>query len=121
MPASPLTTSADPDRLNQILSNLLYNALRYTPAGGNITLRAKHQDDYLLFTVKDDGEGIAQDDLPFVFDRFWQADKARAGRKHGNVGLGLAITKQLVEAHDGEIWVESVLGQGATFTIQLPA
>lgn len=108
----------DPDRLEGVLSNLTANALRHTPAGGHVTLSATAAPDGATLTVADTGEGIAADDLPFVFDRFWRGDRAR-GRTAG-AGLGLAIARQLVVAHGGRIDVSSAAGEGTTFVIVLP-
>jgi two-component system OmpR family sensor kinase/two-component system sensor histidine kinase BaeS len=111
--------SADYDRLNQVLANLLANALRHTPENGKITLGAETIPDGVRITVSDTGAGIHPEDLPYIFDRFWRGDKSRA-RTEGSSGLGLAITKQLVLAHGGTISAESELGKGTTFTIELP-
>jgi len=108
---------ADRDRFLQILENLLANAIKFTAAGGRITVGATPRDDEVLFWVADTGAGIAAADLPHVFDRFWQA---RKGERHG-AGLGLQIAKGLVEAHGGRIWVESAVGRGSTFFFTIPA
>jgi two-component system OmpR family sensor kinase/two-component system sensor histidine kinase BaeS len=110
---------ADYDRLVQVLANLLTNALRHTPEHGSITLKAEAIPDGVRITVGDTGAGISAEDLPYIFDRFWRGDKSRT-RTEGSSGLGLAITKQLVLAHGGTIMAESQLGQGTTFTIELP-
>jgi two-component system sensor histidine kinase BaeS len=112
--------TADPTRLDQILGNLLVNALRHTPAGGKIKLCAAPIPDGVRLAVRDTGEGIAAKDLPYVFDRFWRGDKARTHSDGTGGGLGLAIVKQLVGLHNGRIIVTSEQGQGATFTIELP-
>lgn len=117
-PAQQLT--ADYDRLNQILSNLISNALRHTPSGGKISVETESilgEERSARITVKDTGVGIASDSLPFIFDRFWRGDKSRTDRS--NSGLGLAITKQLVMAHGGEVRVESEPGKGTTFIIEI--
>jgi signal transduction histidine kinase len=111
--------SADYDRLNQVLTNLLANALRYTPENGQITLHAEAIPEGVRITVSDTGAGIPTEDLPYIFDRFWRGDKSRA-RTEGSSGLGLAITKQLVQAHGGTISAESEPGKGTRFTIELP-
>ena len=108
----------DQDRMAQVLGNLVDNALRYTPPGGAITLRARTQDSVTLITVQDTGVGIPQQDLPHVFDRFYRGDSARS-TDDGESGLGLAIAKSIVEAHGGTISVDSVPGEGTTFTIAL--
>lgn len=113
----PLTLYGDADRLNQVLNNLMVNALRYTPAGGNISIETTKKGELVQISISDSGMGIEADALPYVFDRFWKADKSRAGT---GSGLGLAICKQLVAAHGGDIVVDSDIGKGSTFTIQLP-
>jgi signal transduction histidine kinase len=115
-----LTISADSDRLSQVLNNLVANALRYTPSGGKITLRAESVSGGVRLEVADTGQGIAGEDLPHIFDRFWKADRSRARREGAGSGLGLAIARQLVQAHGGQIHAASQLGQGTTFTIELP-
>jgi two-component system phosphate regulon sensor histidine kinase PhoR len=109
--------TADPPRLEQVLVNLIHNAVKYTPPGGEIILTAYNQVDIIIFSVKDTGVGIPSDDLPRVFERFYKADRARSG---GGTGLGLAIARHLVEAHGGRIWAESVEGQGSTFFFTIP-
>lgn len=122
--AQTMTLYGDPGRLDQVLSNLVSNALRHTPSGGSITLSAvplhNNHDEQIQFTVTDTGEGIAPTDLPFVFDRFWRGDRARTHKEGTGSGLGLAITGQLVKAHGGAITVNSELGHGTTFTVTLP-
>ena len=115
-----LTVEADTGRLSQILNNLVVNALRHTPAGGTITLKAYPQQDAVGIDVVDTGEGIPEADLPFVFDRFWRGDRARSHSAGEGGGLGLAIVKQLVAVHNGRISVTSQPNQGTTFTIVLP-
>jgi len=108
----------DPDRIGQVLLNLLDNARRHTPKGGKITVTAVEVDSQIQVSVSDSGPGIAPKDLPYIFDRFWRGEGAL--RKDGGTGLGLAIAKQLVETHGGRIWAESQLNQGTTFTFTLP-
>jgi signal transduction histidine kinase len=115
-PAGLPRADADPRRLLQILSNLLSNALKYTPAGGRVMLSAAAEDGAIRFTVRDSGQGIAAEDLPHVCDWYWQARRG----KHGGTGLGLAITKDLVEAHGGSLLIESVPGVGSTFSFTMP-
>ncbi len=112
--------AVDPDRMAQVLSNLINNARRYTPQGGCVRLEAAGADTAVALKVIDNGAGIAAKDLPYVFDRFYRADESRHGGG-GESGLGLAIAKSIVEAHGGTIAVESTPGQGSTFTITLPA
>jgi two-component system OmpR family sensor kinase/two-component system sensor histidine kinase BaeS len=113
--------TADYDRLNQVMSNLISNALRHTPRGGTISLETESvvsEERGVRIKVKDTGVGIVPENLPFIFDRFWRGDKSRTDREHS--GLGLAITKQIIIAHGGTIEVESEVGKGATFIIELP-
>lgn len=116
--------SVDVERLNQVLNNLISNALRYTPPAGRIVLAARQQDEQIRLTIQDNGAGIAADHLPFIFDRFYRADPARTENNSGNSdesGLGLAIARSIVEAHGGTLCVESAgVDQGVTFTISLP-
>ncbi len=110
---------ADRDKLEKIALNLLFNATKFTPQGGQIWLRAEKQGPEFVFTVSDNGVGIAEKSLPFVFDRFWQEDGS-SKRKFQGVGIGLALVKELAEAQDGKVAVESQEGRGATFTVRLP-
>ncbi|MGI3202349.1 sensor histidine kinase [Streptomyces sp. GLT-R25] len=110
---------ADPVRMRQALGNLVSNAIRHTPADGTITLSCRHQDDEVVFEVADTGSGIAPEDLPSVFERFWRAEKSRS-RRTGGSGLGLSIVRQLVTAHGGTVTVTSELGTGSVFTLRLP-
>jgi two-component system, OmpR family, sensor histidine kinase BaeS len=121
--------AADYDRINQVISNLISNALRHTPKGGRVFIETSivpagrsgsSMERSVRIQVKDTGAGIASEDLPFIFDRFWRGDKSRSERTHS--GLGLAITKQLIQAHGGTIEVQSdgLPGKGTTFTIELP-
>ncbi len=110
----------DPDRIHQVLRNLLSNALRHTPPGGQIRITAQAgPTGFVTVRVQDTGSGIAPEDIPYVFERFWRADRSRA-RDSGGAGLGLAIARHLVEAHGGKIGVESQPGRGATFWFTLP-
>ena len=111
--------NADADRLVQVLGNLVHNALRHTPEGGQVTLAARRHAEGLSLVVMDTGEGIPADVLPHIFERTVRADSARAA-EDGASGLGLSIARSLVEAHGGTIEVESVEGEGATFTVVLP-
>jgi two-component system, OmpR family, sensor histidine kinase BaeS len=110
---------ADPERLAQVFDNLIGNALRHTPSGGEILLTARAEGGQVLFQVRDTGTGIAPEDLPIVFNRFYKGDPSRSGE--GASGLGLAIAKSIVTAHQGRITVESSPGQGTTFSIYLPS
>ncbi|AKJ01194.1 GAF domain-containing protein [Archangium gephyra] len=108
---------ADRDRVLQVLGNLVGNALKFTPAGGTVTLRARKVDGMVRISVKDNGPGIAPEDVPHLFERFWRA----SGVNERGTGLGLSIVKSIVEAHGGSLWVETQLGMGSTFFFTLPA
>jgi signal transduction histidine kinase len=111
---------ADAMRLNQVLANLVGNALRHTPSGGSITLLGEPIEGGVRIIVSDTGSGIAPDDLPYIFDRFWRGDVSRSHGEGAGGGLGLAIVKQLVELHGGQVHVQSALGHGTQFTVDLP-
>ena len=117
----PIVVDADPDRLRQVVANLLSNALRATPTGGSVTLgTVDHGDGWAAIVVRDTGTGITPTDLPYIFDRFWRTDSAR-GRSTGGSGLGLAIARQIVTDHGGRIAARSEPGSGTTVTVTLPA
>ncbi len=121
LPPNSVSLQVDQARLNQVLQNLLANALRHTPAGGQITIGLETKPETLHLAVSDTGDGIPTEHLPHVFDRFYRTDPARS-RDRGGAGLGLAIARAIVEAHGGQIKATSqgTPGQGSTFTIQLP-
>jgi two-component system sensor histidine kinase BaeS len=120
LPEGLPAVAGDEQRLSQVLSNLLSNALRHTAPGGQIAVVAQRVDGKdVRIAVQDNGEGIPADELPHVFERFYRTDHARS-RDTGGSGLGLAIARSLVEAHGGQIWVESVEGDGSTFAFSLP-
>ncbi|MEZ4676167.1 MAG: ATP-binding protein [Caldilineaceae bacterium] len=107
----------DVGRMQQVITNLIHNAIKFTQSGGTITISAKlSRADKITVAVRDSGVGIAHDDLPRIFERFYKADRARAG---GGTGLGLAIAKHIVQAHGGTIWAESTPGKGSTFYFTL--
>ena len=116
LPSEPSTVDVDPQRVRQVVANLISNALRHTPEGGRVVVSASEQPEAVQVSVADSGPGVPTEDIPHVFDRFWQGDRARAGSS----GLGLAIARELVRAHGGRIWVESTAGQGTTFRFTLP-
>lgn len=109
----------DRDKLEKILLNLVFNALKFTPAGGKVEVRAEKQGEELVIAVADTGMGISEKNLPHVFDRFWQADGS-SKRKYQGVGIGLALVKELVEIQGGKVSVTSEEGKGTTFTLRLP-
>ena len=111
--------SGDPDMLARVLVNLVDNAVKYTPEGGRITIRAEVVGGHLRVSVADTGAGIPEESLSRVFERFYRVDKARA-RDQGGTGLGLAIVKHIIEVHGGRVWAESEVGRGSTFTLELP-
>jgi len=115
----PAVVDGDPGRLEQVVVNLLSNALRYTDACGTVTLTTGPDAGRAVLEVRDTGIGIAPEDVPRVFTRFWRGEKSRS-RATGGAGIGLSIVKELVQAHGGEVTVESALGEGSTFTVRLP-
>ncbi|MEN6391997.1 MAG: ATP-binding protein [Syntrophomonas sp.] len=110
---------ADPDRLLQVFLNLISNALAHSSEGSKITVKVTGKDDSVNVSVADQGGGILKEQMPYIFERFYRADSARS-RREGGMGLGLAITRSLVEAHGGQIWVESKPGQGSVFSFTIP-
>jgi two-component system OmpR family sensor kinase len=121
LPLAPLVVSVDRSRLRQLALNLIENAVKYTPRGGQVSVELGSNDGRAVFTVADTGIGIAPGDLPHVFDRFWRADSARTRTsERAGTGLGLAICKWIAEAHGGTIDVQSRPGRGTTFTVGLP-
>lgn len=118
-PGRGQTAIFDPDRIEQVLTNLIHNAIRHTDRGGLITVVHEQEGERDTFAVVDTGRGIPEEDLPYVFERFYKADKART-RQHGGTGLGLAIAKHIIDAHQGKITVHSRLGEGTTFRFTLP-
>jgi signal transduction histidine kinase len=115
----PVQVEADPSRLKQVVVNLLDNAIKYTPEGGNVSISVMRRDDHAVLEVADSGLGISADDLPHVFERFYRADKARS-RQMGGTGLGLCIVRSICLAHGGQITVNSTEGRGSLFRVELP-
>lgn len=116
---APFGIQADKDRITQVITNLLSNAIKYTPEGGHIRVQVKDEDKSGIVIIEDDGIGISQKDLPYIFERFYRTDQSR-NRKTGGAGIGLTIAKSIVEAHNGRITVESTEGTGSRFTVVLP-
>lgn len=119
MPTELPTISADRDRLNQVMGNLLTNSLHYVPEGGHVRVEAERGEREVMVKVEDDGPGLSAEDLPHVFERFWRADPARQ-RATGGSGLGLSIARHIVEAHGGRMWAEGTAGGGLTVAFSLP-
>ena len=109
----------DAERIGQVMTNLLTNAIHFNRAQGEVRLSARTEGNMLLLTVGDTGQGIPPEDIPHIFERFYRADKSRS-RIQGRNGLGLAICKAIVDAHGGSIEVASNVGVGSTFTVKLP-
>lgn len=118
-PGRGVTVRADPDRMTQVLSNLLDNALKFTPRGGHVVVSVASHHHHVTISVEDTGPGIPPDDLPHIFDRFFKADRSRSG--HRGAGLGLAIARRLITAQGGEIRAENQPERGARFVVTLPA
>ena len=116
-----LTLNGSLDHLIRLMLILLDNAIKYTPAGGTITVSASQQGHEVCIAVADDGPGIPPEHLPHLFDRFYRVDSARGRQNGGGSGLGLAIAREIVAAHEGEITVASEVGRGTVFTVTLPA
>lgn len=119
VPSSPLSVRADADRIQQVLANLLSNAVKFSPNGGTIRVEAQQQEDFAVVKISDEGIGIVAEMIPQLFRKFFRVDNA-ATRKIGGTGLGLALVKQIIEAHGGQVWVESKQGEGSSFSFSLP-
>jgi signal transduction histidine kinase len=107
----------DAERLRQVVINLLSNAIKFNDPGGNVNIKAERRNGEILFAVSDNGIGISEDAIEHLFERFYRAEDKLA---RGGTGLGLYITKQIIEAHGGRVWVESRIGEGSTFSFTLP-
>jgi signal transduction histidine kinase len=114
-----VTAECDPARVRQVVDNLISNAIKYTPAGGTVTVSLAHDDDDAVFTVSDSGFGITDDEKPLVFDRFFRGRIAQEQAVQG-VGIGLTIVKEAAEAHGGTVAIDSTVGTGTTVTVRLP-
>ena len=119
IPADLSKVLGDHKRLSQVFLNLLDNAIKYTPEGGSITVSATNKEKIVQVDISDTGIGISEKDLPRIFERFYRVDKARS-RELGGTGLGLSIVKHIIQAHNGQVWVQSTLGQGSTFSFTIP-
>jgi signal transduction histidine kinase len=118
---TPLLVMGDSERLLQVFSNVVENAVKYSPPGGEVRVAACVEAAWVEISVSDTGQGISESDVPRIFDRFFQADPSRQRGRGGGAGLGLAIAREIVRAHDGRITVQSLPGQGTTITVRLPA
>jgi signal transduction histidine kinase len=114
-----LVTQLDRGKTKQVLSNLVHNAVKFTPQGGTVTVSASSEDEWIKVRVSDTGIGIPEGELEKIFDRFYQVDSSLT-RKVGGTGIGLSIAKEYVEMHGGKIWVESELSKGSAFTFTIP-
>ena len=114
-----VTAAALPIRFSQVLTNILDNALRYTPENGRVDISARKVDDHIEIAIQDSGEGVTPEEAAHLFDRFYRADESRT-RDDGGSGLGLAIAKSIIEMHKGKIWAESERGKGLKVLIMLP-
>jgi signal transduction histidine kinase len=119
VPAEDCTMTIDLQQFNRVMNNLLTNAIKYTPEGGQVQIGAQVEPDRVIISVADTGLGIPEEDMPRLFDRFFRVRQATHMQVEGT-GLGLSITKAIVEQHQGQILVESRLGQGSTFSVVLP-
>jgi signal transduction histidine kinase len=111
---------ADEDKFSQVIFNIVSNAIKYTDRNGNISVNTFERDGHAIFSVKDEGIGIARKDLPYIFEYLYRTDESRA-RDSGGSGIGLSVVKAIVDAHNGTINVESAQGSGSVFTVTLPA
>lgn len=119
VPRLPLAVCVDAGRIHQVLANLLSNAVKFSPNGGSIKIEAQQREEFVVVEITDEGIGISAEMVPQLFRKFFRVDNA-ATRKIGGTGLGLALVKQIIEAHGGQVWVESTLGKGSTFAFSLP-
>jgi two-component system sensor histidine kinase VicK len=119
LPKEAIFIEIDEDKLTQVLDNIISNAMKYSPEGGQITFSIKEEEDKIIVSIKDQGIGIPKENIGKVFERFYRVDKARS-RKLGGTGLGLAIAKEMVQAHGGNIWVKSEEGKGTEILFSLP-
>lgn len=119
IPLQPIWMEIDTDKIGQVIDNLMNNAIKYSPEGGNITVSLEQTNTQILLRISDEGMGIPKKDLPKIFDRFYRVDKARS-REQGGTGLGLAIVRDIVKMHDGFVWASSDGKTGTTFTVVLP-
>ena len=118
-PSHELNAEINPDLIREAITNLMSNAMRYTPEGGSVVISIERERTDALISVRDTGIGIAKEDISRVFSRFWRSDASRE-RVSGGLGVGLSLTKEIADRHNGSIIVESELGKGTTFTLRIP-
>ena len=114
------TVNGDRDRIKQVFINLISNAISYTPKNGRVEVKLEKTDDLAIVSVSDNGPGISEEDLKHIFERFYRGDKSRKHTESSGFGLGLSIAKWITEKLDGQIEVQSILGEGTTFTVKFP-
>jgi signal transduction histidine kinase len=119
IPTELSSVHADPHKLTRVFINLLWNAIKFTPQGGRVVISAKSQESDILIEVADTGAGIHKEHQDKIFEKFFQSDHA-LGAETGGAGIGLAIVKEIIDGHNGKIWVESEIGKGSTFAFTLP-
>ena len=119
LPATPIAMRADPDRLRQVVLNLLSNSFKFSRKGGRVSVSARTDPDGAVISVADDGAGIATADLPYIFEPYHRGQKTDKNRL-GGLGLGLVLSKMFVELHGGQIWLKSAVGKGSTFNFKIP-
>ena len=119
LPTNAIFVEVDEDKLTQVLDNIISNALKYSPEGGQVTFKIKELGDHIEVSIRDQGIGIPKNNVKKVFERFYRVDKART-RQLGGTGLGLAIAKEMIGAHGGQIWARSIEGKGTTILFTLP-
>lgn len=117
---SNIVLEGDKDSLQEMASVFVDNAIKYTPEGGEVTVSTRTEKEYAVLEISDTGMGIAEEDLPHIFERFYRADKSRTDKEELGFGLGLSVAKKIVDLHHGYIDVESIFGEGTTFTVRLP-
>jgi signal transduction histidine kinase len=115
----PHAVEADGALLHQAVYNLVENAIKYTPEGGRVTIRTRAEPEHIVFEIEDSGIGIPAEDMPRLFEKFYRGKQREARAQHGT-GLGLAIVRSIAESHGGKVWVESEIGKGSTFFLQIP-
>ena len=119
LPKRAVYVQIDPDKMTQVIDNVISNAIKYSPEGGSVIFKVVSKGQHLIVSIKDEGVWIPEENISKIFDRFYRVDRARS-RKLGGTGLGLAIAKEIVNAHSGDIWAESEWGKGTIISFTLP-